>query len=212
MRGAGSIASSRPAGPTLRANGTVHSPRLAPTSITTEPGCRNPRTAGWTCGGWSRAWRPRASSGLGTCTRSPVRCSTSPPGQSRSIRVRRRFSRQRRIRRAPGASGSPGGRSFQSAFRSVIMARRSPGSCRRFLMPMSDLTGRVAVVQERLGWATIRNGSAAGAAAAVQLRGRPRPRAAISLPIARAAPLRAQIRRRPNIRSSGCGRPRDRPP
>src|SRR5438270_165782 len=97
LRGAGSIASTRPADPILRANGTVHSPRLAPTSITTEPGCRNPRTAGWTCGGWSRACRPRASSGLGTCTRSPVRCNTNPPGQSRSSRARRRFSRQRRM-------------------------------------------------------------------------------------------------------------------
>ncbi len=53
---------------------------------------------------------------------------------------------QRRMRRAAGGSGSPGGRSFQSAFRSAIMARRSPGSCRRLLMTMFDLTGRVAVV------------------------------------------------------------------
>src|SRR5215469_15412491 len=146
LRGAGSIASNRPVGPTLRANGTVHSPRLAPTSITTEPGSTKPSAAGCTCGAWSKAWRPRASSWLGTCTRSPLPCKTKPPGHSRSSRASRRFSRQRRTSRAPGFSGPPGGRSFQRALDSAIMARNSSGSLRGFLVTTFDLDGRVAVV------------------------------------------------------------------
>src|SRR6202035_1484732 len=183
LRGAGSIASTRPAAPTLRANGTVHSPRLAQTSITTEPGCRNPRTAGCTCGGWSSAWRPRASSGLGTLTRSPVRCSTSPPGQSRSSRPRRRFSRQRRMRRAPGASGSPGGRSFPSALSRAIIARRSPGSWRRFLMTMFGLSGRVAVVtggHGGIGLGMARGLAAAGTRVVVAARNAEKAEAAVA--------------------------------
>src|SRR5215471_17208673 len=145
------MASTRPVAPTARASGTVHSPRLAPMSTATAPGRRKPRAAGWARGGCSSACRPRASSGRGTLTRSPVRWRTKPPGQSRSSRVSRRFSRHRLTRRAPGGSGSPGGRSFQSALRRAIMARRSPGPLRRCLMSMFDLTGRVDVVVNNAG-------------------------------------------------------------
>ena len=128
LRGAGSIAMTRPAAPTARASGMVHSPRLAPTSIATEPGLTKASTVGCTRGGWSSACRPRASSGAGPKTRSPVRCRVKPPGQSRSVRLSRRFSRHRRTNRATRPSGSPGGRSFQSAFKKAIIRRRSAGS------------------------------------------------------------------------------------
>src|SRR5215470_12766943 len=177
------MASTRPVAPTARAIGTVHSPRLAPTSTATAPGRRKPRAAGWARGGCSSACRPRASSGRGTLTRSPVRWRTKPPGQSRSSRVSRRFSRHRLTRRAPGGSGSPGGRSFQSALRRAIMARRSPGPLRRCLMSMFDLTGRVAVVtggNGGIGLGMAKGLAAAGAAVVLAARNKTKAQAALS--------------------------------
>src|SRR5205814_9332325 len=114
---------------------------------------------------------------------SPVRCSTSPPGQSFSRRASKRFSRHRRMRRAPGASGRPGGRSFQSALSSAIMTRRSPGSCRRLLMTMFDLTGRVAVVtggNGGIGLGMARGLAAAGARVVMAARNAEKAEAALA--------------------------------
>src|SRR5215469_3053206 len=76
-----------------------------------------------------------------------------------------------------------GGRSFQSALRRAIMARRSPGPLRRCLMSMFDLTGRVAVVtggNGGIGLGMAKGLAAAGASIVVAARNAEKAEAAVA--------------------------------